>query len=216
MVLDLLIVGLAITLGPMPQDTAFILLLSTHRGFARGWPSSWPGSPPLVLVIAIVVLFTGGTPTRPHSSPSVAGEAVKLAVGLGLIIFGEAKRRRRAEQPHAPANRLAALHNVSTWTAAGFGVLLQPWWLVAVGAATVLGAKLSGIASYVALLGFCLLATGSILAMELYSAFAPEKAERRLDQLRSWLDRHTDQVVVTLSLLVGLWLVSKSIYQLVT
>jgi hypothetical protein len=33
-----------------------------------------------------------------------------------------------------------------------------------------------------------------------------------MDRLRAWLDSHQDQVVITVGLLLGLWLVSKSIY----
>jgi hypothetical protein len=214
-VLDLLLIGLAITLGPL-HNTAFILLLTAHRGVRKGLAFVLAWLACYVVVIAAVLLCTGGTPVRPHTSPSVAAEAVKLAVGVALITFGETRRRRPARRPRTPSGRLARLHDVSTWTAAGFGVLLQPWGMIAAGAATVVQANLDSLLSYVALMAFCLLATASILAMELYTAFSPERAGRSLDRLRDWLERHLDQAEVVLSLLVGLWLVSKSIYQLVS
>ncbi len=34
--------------------------------------------------------------------------------------------------------------------------------------------------------------------------------------VRTWIDTHTDQVIIILSLGLGFWLVGKSIYQLVT
>jgi len=43
MVLDLVIIGVVITLGPL--NTAFILLLSSDRGVRTDWRSSWDGSP---------------------------------------------------------------------------------------------------------------------------------------------------------------------------
>lgn len=99
--------------------------------------------------------------------------------------------------------------------AAGLAVLLQPWALVAAGAATVVEAKLSSVASYLALVLFCVLASASLLAMELYATFSPTSAETTLARLRAWMVDHQDQAIVSLSLLLGLWLVGKSIYQLV-
>ncbi|MFI6950069.1 GAP family protein [Streptomyces sp. NPDC050422] len=66
-----------------------------------------------------------------------------------------------------------------------------------------------------ALVAFCLLATSGLIAMELYATFRPAKARAGLGALRDWTESHQDQVIVTLSLLVGVWLVAKSIYQLV-
>ena len=76
-------------------------------------------------------------------------------------------------------------------------------------------AHLSSLAAYLLLSYFCILATASLLAMELYTVFAPDRAARFLHGLRTWLQRHQDQAIVLLSLLLGLWLVGKSIYQLV-
>jgi hypothetical protein len=61
---------------------------------------------------------------------------------------------------------------------------------------------------------FFLLATSGYLAMELYTTFAPAAAGARLRQLRTWMDTHRDQVIVVLSVLLGLWLVGKSSYLL--
>ncbi|MCX4744057.1 GAP family protein [Kitasatospora sp. NBC_01287] len=231
MVLDLFIIGLAITLGPL-HNTAFILILTARRGVRKGLAFVLAWLACLVLVVAAVLLGTGGTPPRSHTAPSTGAEALKLAIGVAMIGYGEYRRRRRTGaragqgsgsgvgnvdgRSRRAASLLTRLHDVSAWTAAGFGVLLQPWGLVAAGAATVVRLRLSGIASYLALLGFCLLATASILAMELYTAFAPQAAGHRLDAVRRWVEGHTDQAVVAISLVAGLWLVSKSIYQLVS
>ena len=44
MVLDLLLIGLAITLEPFPL-TAFILMLSAEKGTGRDWRFFWAGWP---------------------------------------------------------------------------------------------------------------------------------------------------------------------------
>ncbi|MEW1689351.1 GAP family protein [Streptomyces sp. NPDC091265] len=213
MTLDLVLIGLAITLGPL-HNSAFILLLSAPKGVRKGvaFILAWLGC--LVLVLAVVILLTGGKPPAPQSAPSVVALGLKLALGVVMVLYAE-RKRRRGSRPHRPPKWLARLDSVSVWSAAGLGVLLQPWGMVAAGAATVVQAHLSSLGSYLALMGFCLLATLSLLAMELYVTFRPAVALAALARLRGWMTGHQDQVIVTLSLLVGLWLVAKSVYQLV-
>ena len=46
--------------------------------------------------------------------------------------------------------------------------------------------------------------------------FRPERAQAFLGSIRTWIDTHTDQVIIVVSLGLGLWLVGKSIYLIVT
>jgi Sap, sulfolipid-1-addressing protein len=101
------------------------------------------------------------------------------------------------------------------WGAAGLAAFLQPWALVAAGAATITQAELSGPADYLTLVLFVLLATASFLCLELYATLAPAAAaDVRLQALRTWLDTYRDQVIILLSLLLGLWLAGNSLYYL--
>ncbi|WP_436844433.1 GAP family protein [Streptomyces canus] len=109
---------------------------------------------------------------------------------------------------------MARLDRISLWTAAGLAPLLQPWGLVAAGAATVVSADLSHASSYLALFGYCLLATSSLLVMEVYTTFAPDSARVRLGKLRTWITTHQEQALVAVALVAGLFLVSRSIAQL--
>ncbi|MER6187063.1 GAP family protein [Streptomyces sp. NPDC001652] len=214
MVLDLVVIGTAITLGPL-HNSAFILLLSSRRGVRQGlaFLLSWLAN--LIAVIAVVVLLTGGQPPARHSAPSTGAIAAKLAIGLALVLYGE-YRRRRPPRPHGPPRWAARIDNASWVTAAGLAWLLQPWGLVGAGAATALEANLSTAGDWLALTGYCLLATLSLIVMEMYAVWAPAAAEARLNALRNWLGQHQEQLIVTLSLLAGLWLTAASIYELVT
>jgi hypothetical protein len=213
MVLDLVLIGTAVTLGPL-HNSAYILLLSSRRGVRQGlaFLLSWLAN--LVTVIACVMLLTGGQPPARHSAPSTAVLAVKLAIGLALVVYGT-HRRRRPPRPHGPPRWAARIDNASPATAAGLAWLLQPWALVGAGAATAVDANLSDLAAWVALTGYCLLATLSLIVMEMYAVWAPEAANARLNALRDWLARHQEQLVVTLSLLVGFLLTARSIAELV-
>ncbi|MGW2590241.1 GAP family protein [Streptomyces sp. NPDC001515] len=88
--------------------------------------------------------------------------------------------------------------------------------MVGAGAATALEADLSSAEDWLALTGFCVPATLSLIVMEMYAVWAPAAAEARLNALREWMGRHQEQVIVTLSLVAGLWLMGASIYALVT
>jgi threonine/homoserine/homoserine lactone efflux protein len=213
-VLDLLLIGLGITLEPFPL-TAFILVLSAKKGIWKGLAFILGWLACLVAVIAAVVLTTGNNPPRPQTAPSTVTLAVKLALGLVLILMAE-RQRRRMGRPRKPPAWMARLDRVSLWGAAGLAAFLQPWTLVAAGAATITQAKLTSAGSYLALILFCLLATASFLYLELYTTFAPVRAGARLDQLRAWLDSHQDQVLIGVFLLLGFWLAGKSIYLLVS
>jgi Sap, sulfolipid-1-addressing protein len=214
MVLDLLLIGLGITLEPFPV-TGFILLLTAERGIIKGLAYILGWLACLVVVIAAVFLATGNQPPKSQSTESTALLAIKLALGVVLILLAVRQHRRRG-RPHKTPAWMSRLDHISLWAAAGLAAFLQPWTLVAAGAATVASAKLSSAASYLALVGFVLLATSSFLAMELYTTFAPEAAGPRLKQLRTWLDTHTDQMIVGICLLLGFYLAGKSIYALVS
>jgi len=214
MLLDLTIIGLAVTLEPFPV-TALILLLSTKRGTRVGlaFVLSWMAC--LVVVVAVTVVISGGEPLTKSSAPSTAALIVKLL--LGVVLVGIAVRqRRRMGRPHAPPTWMARLDNMSYASAALLGFFLQPWSLVAAGAMVVLTSSVGGFWEYLALVYFCLLSTATLLAAELYMVFRPEAAKETLGRLRSWLDTHRDQGIVLISLIAGLYLMASSLYLLAT
>ncbi len=213
-VVDLVLIGLAVTLEPIPL-IAFILTLSAQRGankgaaFILGWMAS------LVVVIGGVILITGGKPPRPKTAPSNAALGIKIALGVILILIA-VRQQRRAGRPRKPPTWMSKLDHLSGWAAAGLGIFLQPWVLVAAGAATVSQMHVSSIQSWALLVGFCVLCTASILAMELHVIFSPDVAKQRLDGIRNWIETHRDQAIIVLSLVIGLWLLVDSIYLIVT
>ena len=214
MVLDLVIIGLAITLEPL-TIVAFILILGAQQGLRKGLAFILGWTACLVAVIAVVVLVTGGKPPEPHTAPSTAALVVKALLGALLIWVG-LRQRRRMGRPRKQPGWMARLDHMSPWAAAGLGVFLQPWTLVAAGAATVVQAKLSTAGDWLALVFFCLLATSSFLVMELYAAFAPVAAAARLEEVQKWIDAHQDQAIVVGALVVGAWLLGNSIYLIVS
>jgi len=213
-VLDLVIIGLAITLEPLTL-VAFILIVGAQQGIRKGLAFILGWLACLVAVIAVVLLINGGKPPEPHTAPSTAALVVKALLGAVLIWVGLRQRQRMGRPRKQPA-WMARLDHLSLWAAAGLGVFLQPWTLVAAGAATVVQAKLSTAGDWLALVMFCLLATSSFLVMELYAAFAPAAAAVRFERIHTWIDTHQDQAIVVGALVVGAWLLGNSIYLIVS
>ena len=224
MVFDLLLIALAITLDPLPL-MAFVLVVASVRGartglaFISGWLTC------LVAVIALVLTVTGGQPPQPKSPPSTASLAIKVAIGVSLVAYGIHRRRRAVH--HDPSGTgtspskgrssaflTSRLDRGALWPAAGLAILLQPWGLVAAGAMTVVEADGSDPTTWLVLVAYCIIATATLLAAELYAVFKPASALRRLRELRSWMQGHAEQAIVYGSVVVGLLLAGKSAYAL--
>jgi hypothetical protein len=160
------------------------------------------------------VLATGNNPPKPKTAPSLASLAVKVAIGAVLLVIAVRHRRKMGQpkKPKKPPKWQTSVDKMSPWFAMGLAPALQPWGLIAAGAATVTAAKLSSWESYLALFGFCLLASASYLAMEIYAAVRPEQSQALLARIRKWIDSHTDQAIIWGSLILGFWLIANSLY----
>jgi Sap, sulfolipid-1-addressing protein len=213
-VADLALLGLGIALQPF-RVSAFILILSTQGGTRKGLGFIFGWLACLVLVIAVVVLITGGKPVRFHTLPATVVQIAKLALGVALIVIAAVQSRTR-RRPRMLTILLTRLDTMTPWTAAAIAAIVQPWTLVAAGAITATQARLSAAGDDLALASFCLLATSSFAVLELYSVRAPAAASTRLAALRSWLDTHGNHVIIIVCGVLGLWLTGQSIYTLIT
>ncbi len=217
MILDLTLIGLVITLEPIPL-TAFMLVLMSKGGVRKGAAFIFGWLLSLAAVVTLTVVFTGNKPPKSNTAPSLAGIAIKMLIGVVLVIIALRRRARMGQpkKPKKPPKWQTGIDNMSPWVVIGLAPLTQPWGLVAAGVATIMEAKLSSAESYIALFLFCIVSTLVYLVMEIYAGFRPERAQSIMAGIRSWIESHTDQVIIILSLGLGLWLVGKSIYVLVS
>ena len=216
MLLDLFLIGLVVTVEPIPL-TAMILLLATEGGLMKGLGYVLGWMLTLVAIVAMVVLITGGKPLIPSSNPSTGVLALKLAIGVVLVVI--AYRRWGmwgASEPKGQPRWMRGVDRINPLMAAGLGFLLQPWVLVIAGVAEITTAKLSSATEYIAVFAFCVLCSASLIAMETYAALRPATVKSTLNALLQWITKHRDQVIVVLSLGLGLYLMAKSIYGLVS
>jgi hypothetical protein len=212
-VLDLLLIGLAVTLSPLPL-TAFLVVLPSARGVRKGAAFVFGWLVSLAVVVTVTVVATGNNPPKPATVPSLAALAVKIALGVVLVVIGvrHIRARGRPKPPKKPPKWQAQVDSMSPWFAMGLAPMLQPWVLIGAGAATVVEAKLSSWQTYLALFGFCVLASASYLAMEIYAVARPAQTQVLLVRFRTWIESHTDQAIIAGSLIVGFWFITDSLY----
>jgi hypothetical protein len=212
---ELIVLGLIITLEPLPV-IAFILLLASDGGARKGLAYIVGWEVCLVAIVVATLAATGGHAPAPTSAPARGLSAATLLLGLLLLAIAARAHRRAAHPPppKPPAKWMTRVDTMSLWAAASLGVLLQPWPLVAAGAAQIAQADLSSAASVAAIVAFCVLATASLATMEIYAVVSPEDATRRLDALHRWIDGHRARAIELLALVAGLVLVGKGLYGL--
>ena len=144
MVLSLMLIGLAVTLDPLPLS-AFLVVLPSRRGVRKGAAFVFGWLVSLAIVVTVTVLATGNNPPKPATAPSLAALAVKIVLGVVLVRIAvrHIRARGRPKPPRKPPKWQAQVDSMSPWFALALAPTLQPWVLIGAGAATVVEAKLS-------------------------------------------------------------------------
>jgi hypothetical protein len=214
---ELILIGLVITLEPIPL-TAFLLVLGSKGGVRKGAGFIFGWLVSLAIVVVLTLVVTGNKPPAPSTAPSLGALAAKILIGVALLIIAVRQYRKlgKPKKPKKTPKWQTSIDNMSPWYAMGLAPLVQPWGLIAAGVAVITEAKLSSWESYIALFLFCVVSTLVYLVLEIYAGFRPEKAQAILTSTRAWIDGHTDQVIIILSLVLGFWLIGKSIYLIVS
>ena len=217
LLLDLIVIGLAIALDPLPL-IPFILILTSRRGTAKGVGFIVGWFLCIAIITAATLLLTGGKPPSSGSIPSTTALAVRIAIGVDLIGFGLYWRSRqgRPRKEKKPPKWEAGVDNMSLWFALILAPVLQPWGLIAAGVTSVMEADLASAASVAALIVFVLLATSTYLALEIFSIVRKERAHALALSLRTWIQAHTGQAIIWGSIVVGLFLIGSGTYHLIT
>jgi len=211
---DLVALGVVIAIEPLPI-IGFIIVLSTERGVRNGWAFIVGWFVCLAGIVAATLALTGGKPPKPTTAPATFTYVVDILIGLFLLGVAVYVQRLDPSRPRKEPGWTTRVDQMGSVGAATLGVLLQPWALVAAGAASVSQADLSNPAQVVQIVLFTLLATSGLLAMETYTILARDAAGEKLAALRTWLDTHRDRAIVILSAIVGFYLIGKGIYYLV-
>ncbi len=216
MLLDLFLIGLVVTLEPIPL-TGMILVLATEGGLLKGLGYVLGWLLTLVGIVALTVLVTGGKPLIPNSNPSTAALAVKLAdrrgagldrlPALGLVADGQAEGAAAVDGGHRPHQPVDGGRARLPAAAMGAGDGRR-------------GHHHAGKDLEHGAVGRPLRLLPLVLGEpprhgDLRRA-AARHVKSKLAALLQWITSHRDQVIVFLSLGLGLYLMAKSIYGLVS
>jgi len=216
LVLDLMLIGLAVALDPLPL-TAFLVVLPSARGVRKGAAFVFGWLVSMAIVVTITVTATGNDPPKPATVPSLAALAIKIVLGVVLVRIAVRHIRARGQPkpPKKPPKWQAHVDSMSPWFAMALAPTLQPWVLIGMGAATVVEAKLSSWESFLALGLYCVLASSSYLTMEIYAVVRPAQSQALLVRCKTWVDSHIDQAIIIGSLFIGLWFIADSLYLII-
>ena len=91
MVLDLVLIGVAIALDPLPL-TAFLVVLPSERGVRKGAAFVFGWLVSLAIVVTVTVVATGNNPPQAKHRP------------LASIAGGQDRARHRAGRDRGPAH----------------------------------------------------------------------------------------------------------------
>jgi len=119
-VLNLILIGLAVTLDPLSL-TAFLVVLPSGRGTRKGAAFVFGWLVSLALVVIITVVATGNNPPKPSTIPSLAALAVKIALGAVLVVIAvrRIRERGRLKTPKKPPKWQQRADSMSPWFAMG-------------------------------------------------------------------------------------------------
>ena len=84
LVLNLMLIGIAVALDPLPL-TAFLVVLPSKRGTVKGAAFVFGWLVSLAIVVIITVLATGNNPPKPATAPSLASLAVKIVLAAVMV-----------------------------------------------------------------------------------------------------------------------------------
>jgi threonine/homoserine/homoserine lactone efflux protein len=99
-ILSLVLIGLAVTLDPLPL-TAFMIVLPSKRGVRKGAAFVFGWLVSLAAVVTITVVATGNNPPKPSTAPSLAALAVKILLGA-VLVWIAIRHIRARNQPKPP------------------------------------------------------------------------------------------------------------------
>ena len=148
--------------------------LRAWRAKRRGVDVRWLVS--LAIVVTVTVLATGNNPPKPNTAPSLAALAAKSPSGRAWSRSRSGSGADgRPKKPEKPPKWQTHVDNMSPWFAMALGPASSPG-PYRRGRGHGRRGQLSSSETYLALFLFCVLASASYLALEIYAGFRPDRA----------------------------------------
>lgn len=213
MQLELASLALVIAVSPASVIPA-ILMLHTPRPLAAGWAFAVSWTLSVTLATALFLAISGKLSDADGPPPQWIRTAT-LTLAVLLILAGVVTWMRRRPDGRSPV-WLQGLDSVTPWralAAAPVLVCLNPKVLSACAAAgfSVGSTMRSSLAQSVAVTGFALLASVTVVLPTLSYAIWHERMNEPLRRLRAALERHNAAILAVVLIAVGLMLVLQAV-----
>jgi threonine/homoserine/homoserine lactone efflux protein len=214
---DVLGLAAAVAVSPLPI-VAVILILATPRGrlngslFALGWVAG------LAVLGAVMLAIGGPGGASAAGHPAVWVGALKLALGVLLILFGVRLWRRRPADPAQaqPPKWMAAIDRFTPLKILGLGLVLSAANAKNAPLTIAAGASISSAGIPVGqqigtLAAFVVIASLGVLTPLGVYLIMGERAKTVLGSWRNWAVRHNVAVMAVLFFVLGLKLLGDGI-----
>jgi threonine/homoserine/homoserine lactone efflux protein len=210
--------AIGVAISPIPIIAVILMLFSARakvKGpvFLLGWVIG------LSAVVAVVYAIADAANA---ASDSTSSDTISwLKVGIGVILLGAARRQyAKRPEPGEEAAMPKWMTSVDTLKPGAAFVLaialaaVNPKNLILSAGAAAGVAQRAGVSTgdaVVALAVFVVLASSSIAIPVVWYLASPSRAQRHLDELKSWLSVHNAAVMAVLLLVFGVVLIAKGL-----
>ena len=219
------VLGLAVAFSSPVSVIAVIALVSMPHGLRRAiaFLVGWCGA--IAVITAVVVLIPhGGDFRSSHTIQAETASALEILIGLLLLLGAAYGVHRRPEKPPPPDRdytdptpawlvRLVGRH----WAvAAAAGGVMLTYSITILAATEVVKANAGTFDRVIAMTLFAATSIVTIAAPVLYAAFRPQQVQTGLERWKRWLARNSRTVAEVLLMAVGLGIIIKALYDLVS
>ena len=197
---------------------AMLVLLEMRSGVQRGvaFVVGWLAT--IALFGVVLVLFPALDFQRSRTTPSRTASIAELVLGVALVVGAVVVHRRpAAETPKDPVpewlTRLVGRH----WAVAvAAGAFMLTYSITIVAALEILKAHVTDIDKILAVVIYGAASILTISAPIVFALVAPERAAAALTGFRDWLTGHSRTISVVLLLVIGVAIMAKAVFDLVS
>lgn len=198
-----------------------LLLLQSARGLGKA-TAFVAGAVAVRLVQGLFFGFVFGAAIASHADDSaeVIASTLLLVLGILLLLAAYKKWRKEADPDDPPPQWMASLSELTGLKAAGAGALLiavsvKQWVFTLTALDVIQGAELGSTSSVALYLLYTLATQVLVLLPIVLVAVAPQRSAQPLATAEAWLARNNRVIVVTVSLIFGVWFAYKGISGLI-
>lgn len=214
---DLLPFAIGLAIIPIPIIAVILMLLSARAGanstaFLGGWVVG------VAAASVVLLVLSSQSDTGSSGAPSTRSSVIKLILGALLVLLAARsfkKRPRAGEQAELP-KWLESIDSFTPTKAAGLGVVLSaanPKNLLLIAGAMIAVSqyKLAVGEEAIVVLVFVLIASITVAAPVIIYRVGGAKAQRLLEEMKTWLGQNSAVVMAVLLLVIGVVLIGKGI-----